>query len=119
MFKFIQKQLKNKKGFTLVELVVVIAILGILSAIAVPRLLEVREDADKKADIATGRVIASAVSIYEANEGEKPDDFDDLVPKYLDAVPKSAVNGENQFTFEYDENGSLVVNNGTEDVYPQ
>ncbi len=67
MFKFIQKQLKNKKGFTLVELVVVIAILGILAAIAVPRFTNVAADAQSKADEASARTILSAISIAEAS----------------------------------------------------
>jgi prepilin-type N-terminal cleavage/methylation domain-containing protein len=90
MFKFVNKKLRNRKGFTLIELVVVIAILGILALIAVPRLAGVRDNAQETADLATARSIASAVSIYEADNGVKPADIDDLVPDYLNDVPTGA-----------------------------
>ncbi len=69
MFECILKQLKNKKGFTLVELVVVIAILGILSAIAVPKLGASRQNAANTAHEANIKVLTSAATMYIADKG--------------------------------------------------
>lgn len=70
MFEFILKQLKkNKKGFTLVELVVVIAILGILAAIAVPKLGASRQTAAKTVHEANIKVLTSAATMYIADKG--------------------------------------------------
>ena len=69
MFKLLVKKLNNRKGFTLVELIVVIAILGILSAIAVPKYNASRSSAEKTAHNANVRTLESAANMYIAENG--------------------------------------------------
>ena len=65
MFRIISK-LKNKRGFTLIELIVVLAVLAIIIAIAVPRFVGVRDQAKLDADYSTGALIAKTVELYTA-----------------------------------------------------
>ena len=81
---------KNKKGFTLIELVVVIAILGILAALAIPRFTGTQLRAQERTHNANVRTIQSAVALFEAEEGALPADINELVTEnYLEAVPNN------------------------------
>jgi len=64
-----RKSMTNQKGFTLIELMVVIAIIGILAAIAIPKFASANDTARGAKMAADLRTIDSAVSIVIAQGG--------------------------------------------------
>ena len=59
-----------KKGFTMLELIFVIVILGILASVAIPRLASTRTDAEISATVANIRTLISDAASYYAVKGE-------------------------------------------------
>ena len=58
-----------KKGFTMIELIFVIVILGILASVAIPRLAATREDAEISAAVANLRTLVNDVTAYYTVKG--------------------------------------------------
>lgn len=81
----------KKKGFTLIELIIVIAILGIIAAIAVPKFGSVQKNAKIKADASSAKIIADAVTVLMA-DGQITIPASD--PKYIDVDGNGATDSE-------------------------
>lgn len=104
----------NAKGFTLIEILVVVVILGILAALVVPRIMERPDEARVVAARSDIRAIISALKLYRLDNGVYPTTEQGLtalvvrpdtgiVPRnwkqggYLDRAPKDPWGAEYQY----------------------
>lgn len=92
-FKSLQK--KKRAGFTLVEMVIVVTILGILSGIGFMKFGNVQETSRKNADYAAAANLATAANLYllenpNADLNNKTISIEELKNKgYINSIPKS------------------------------
>lgn len=103
MLKKLRKMLKKQEGFTLVELMIVVVILGILAGIGVQQYANVQQRAKEAADEANRKVLTNATNMWlilgsaPTEAGVKDVTENELVPKYLDEWPVNPL-GEGDYT---------------------
>jgi general secretion pathway protein G len=71
----------RRSGFTLIELIVVIALVAVLAAVVAPNLLGKASDANRKSATVQIEKISNAVELYRLETGQYPESLDDLVTR--------------------------------------
>lgn len=118
------KNLKNKKGFTLIELIVVIAILGILALFLVPQFMGDSQDAKNQVAQANARTVWTPAKAAETSSEYKEftdatfvKEINDKLGSSFTDVAKGTGNNSVDFDTDYHVSSVTYTTNGVTCTY--
>lgn len=82
---------RRQKGFTLIELIVVVTIIGILAGIAVVNVRNAQRKAQEAALRDDLHELRKAIDDFYADKQRYPADLTELVPNYMRSIPKDPI----------------------------
>lgn len=113
-------QIRGRRGFSLVELVIVILILGILAAVAAPRMFDTATSARENGTRRSLSVVRNAVELYRAQNGSLPPAADqtafktNLAPFLQGPFPRAEVGNTPSDTVRIVTGNAALTASGTE-----
>jgi general secretion pathway protein G len=109
---------RSERGFTLLELIIVMAIIGILATIAMPALKDVPRRANEAVLKTNLHTMRDVIDQYYGDKGKYPASLEELAEKgYLRKVPTDPMTKRNDtWVFVYEENGGDTARPETEEL---
>ena len=109
--------MNSRRGFTLVEIMIVLAIVMTLATLVISSVLRARHNANEMAAVAATKTIVTACQTYYANTlpHTYPDSLSDLIspqsdPPYIDSVLASGTKQGYRFTYTFIDSESFTLN---------
>ncbi len=90
-----------RRGFTLIEMLVVITIIGILSSILYSNFIDARQDAKNKAFRSELKEAQLALEVYRSQNNVYPSALTDLVPEFITELPQTSGSANAACAFTY------------------
>ena len=90
--------MRRERGFTIIEILVVVAILGVLTAIAIPGLRRARQNADRASAVQSMRTLATAQYLFYSKSNSYGDLGELGANTVIDSVLASGIKSNYKFT---------------------
>ncbi len=99
-----------KRGFTLVEIMIVVAIVIVLVTLAIPNILSSRRVANEGAGVANLKAINNACQLYNINKATFPESLEAMSPEYVDSQLASGRKQGYQYIYTLVDQDHFTVN---------